>query len=61
MNALLAPRLTEYSVASIKVVLEPFENALHQFEHFHHPLRVSREKIQPGHMLKDGKIISLKD
>lgn len=42
-KASLTHCLTEWSIASLGVVLESFENALQQMEHFHHHPRTLKE------------------
>lgn len=43
-NSSQARQLKEFISVNLGVVIESFENALQQVEHFHHPLTISREQ-----------------
>lgn len=46
-NASLTKWKDDYTSVSLGVILQSFENALLQVEHFHHPLTISRDQVQP--------------
>lgn len=57
-NASLTQKWKQCSSSSIVEVIESFENALQQVEHFHLLLIISREQICPNRILQYGRVFS---
>lgn len=60
-NVSLVQKSNEASNACLTVFYESFDNALLQVEHFYSQLKISREHVWSGQIIKYRKVVSLID
>lgn len=60
-NVSLDQNLDKENDVDLASIFDYFENYLLQVEHFYSFLRILREQVQSDQIVKDGKIVSLRD